>query len=227
MMKRISLIFTIALAAIVVTFTSCEQEPAPQFHFEYFGLQEGRYVIYDVVEVEHDDAIQIHETTTYQLKTVWGAEYIDNEGRSAREFKRYKRDTPTDPWVYTDLWTGVYDGIRAELTEENQRIIKLVLAPTLLKQWNANTFNTMPETDCYYRDIHDDTIINNVQFDSTLVVEIDEFISLIDTVHNYEIYAKDVGLIYKHFVDNHYQFSSSAVILGTEVYYTYVEHGME
>ncbi|MFT6503722.1 MAG: hypothetical protein ACJASQ_003860 [Crocinitomicaceae bacterium] len=227
MMKRINLIFTIVLAVTVVIFTSCNQDPAPQFHYEYFGLKEGRYVIYDVVEVEHDDAIQVHDTTSYQLKTVWGGEYIDNEGRTAREFKRYKRDTPNDPWVYTDLWTGIYDGIRAELTEENQRIIKLVFAPTLLKQWNANAYNIMGEKDCYYRDIHDDTMINNVQFDSTLVVEIDEFISLIDTVRNYEGYAKNVGLIYKHFVDNHYQFASSTVILGTEVYYTYVEHGME
>ena len=70
-------------------------------------------------------------------------------------------------------------------------------------------------------------MINNVQFDSTLVVEIDEFTSLTDTIRNYEGYAKNVGLIYKHFVDNYYQFASSTVILGTEVYYTYVEHGME
>ena len=227
MMKRINLIFTITLAVTTVALTSCNQDPTPQFYYEYFGLEEGRYVIYDVVEVEHDDAILVHETTVYQLKTVWGGEYIDNEGRTAREFRRYKRDTPSDPWVYTDLWTGVFDGIRAELTEENQRIVKLVFAPTLLKQWDANAYNVMGEKDCYYRDIHDDTIVNNVTFDSTLVVEIDEFTSLIDTVRNYERYAKDVGLIHKYYVDNHYQFASSTVILGTEVYYTYVEHGME
>ncbi|NRA11727.1 MAG: hypothetical protein HRT57_07220 [Crocinitomicaceae bacterium] len=227
MMRRINLLFTITLVVTAVIFTSCKQDPAPQFHYEYFGLKEGRYVIYDVVEVEHDDAIQVHETTTYQLKTVWGGEYIDNEGRSACEFRRYKRDTPADPWVYSDLWTGVYDGIRAELIEENQRIVKLVFAPTLLKQWDANAYNMIGERDCYYRDIHEDTIMNNVKFDSTLVVEIDEFVSLIDTVRNYEIYAKDVGLIYKHYVDNHYQFTTTNVILGTEIYYMYVEHGME
>ena len=227
MMRRINLLFTISLVVTIVAFTSCKKDLPPQFHYEYFGLKEGRYVIYDVVEIEHDDAINVHDTTKYQLKTVWGADYIDNEGRSAREFKRYKRDTPSGQWVYTDLWSGVYDGIRAELIEENQRIVKLVFAPTLLKEWDANAYNMMGELDCYYRDIHDEAIVNNTKFDSTLVVEIEDFSSLIDTVRNYELYAKNVGLIYKHTVDNHYQFSGTQVILGQEIYYTCVEHGME
>ena len=67
MMRRINLLFTITLVVTAVIFTSCKQDPAPQFHYEYFGLKEGRYVIYDVVEVEHDDAIQVHEPTPNQL----------------------------------------------------------------------------------------------------------------------------------------------------------------
>jgi hypothetical protein len=206
---------------------SCEQTPAPQFHFEYFGLEEGRYIIYDVLEVEHDEALLMHDTTRYQLKTVWGDEYIDNEGRSAREFTRYKRDSVNGVWVFSDLWTGVYDGIRAEMIEENQRIIKLVFAPTLAKEWNANAFNMLGDLPCYYRDIHDEATVNNVSFDSTLVVEIDEFESLIDTVNIYEMYAKNIGLIYSHHVDNHYQFGSTVVVNGIEIYYNYVEHGFE
>lgn len=227
MMRRINLLFSTAVLLTLVLITSCKQDPAPQFHFEYFGLEEGRAVIYDVVEIDHDQAIGMHDTTRYQLKTVWGNTYIDNEGRSAREYIRYTRPTSTDLWVLSDLWTGVYDGIRAELMEENQRTIKLVFAPTLSKQWNANAYNLGTELDCYYRDIHKDTVINGHSFDSTLVVEIDQFSSLIDTVKIYEMYAKNVGLIYKYHVDNHYQFGSNVVVNGKEIYYTYVWHGYE
>ena len=129
--------------------------------------------------------------------------------------------------MFSDLWSGVYDGIRAELIEENQRVIKLVFAPTLSKQWNSNAYNLYEETDSYYRDIHKDTIINNYKFDSTLVVEIETFFSLIDTIQHYEMYSKNVGLIYKHDVDNHYQFGSPVVEKGKELYYTYVSHGYE
>lgn len=227
MMRRINLLFTIAVAFTLVMISSCKPDPAPNFHFEYFGLEQGRYVIYDVVEIDHDEAIGVHDTIRYQLKTVWGQEYIDNQGRTAREFHRYTRDTVGASWVYSDLWTGVYDGIRAEMMEENQRTIKLVFAPTLSKQWNANAYNTGEELDCYYRDIHQDTIINGYSFDSTLVVEIDQFNSHIDTVRKYEMYAKNVGLIYKHFIDNHYQFAGPEVITGKEIYYTYSSHGFE
>ena len=41
----------------------------------------------------HDDASNIHDTTIYQLKTYIGQDYIDNQGRTAKEFKRFKRNT--------------------------------------------------------------------------------------------------------------------------------------
>jgi hypothetical protein len=74
MMRRINQRVIYALTAVLVVLSACKQDPPPKFHFEYFGLEEGRFVIYDVVEVDHDDAIGIHDTTTYQLKTVWGGD---------------------------------------------------------------------------------------------------------------------------------------------------------
>ena len=212
---------------IVLTMIGCKKNDPVNFHREYFGLNEGRYVIYDVMDIIHDADLNQHDTSYYQLKTVWRDTIIDNEGRVAQEFHRYTRLTPSDPWVIVDVWTGIIDGIRAELVEENQRKVKLVFAPTLSKQWDANAYNMLGELDCYYRNIHQDTTINGVALDSTLIVEQDEFTSLIDTVRMYEVYKKYVGLVYKHFKDNHYQFGSSEVVEGTESYYQFVSSGYE
>ena len=225
-MKIIQKYFPLLVVLITLS-TGCKKEPLPLFHREYFGLSEGKYVIYDVMEITHDQALLQHDTVNYQLKTIWGEIYIDNEGREAREFLRYTRQSSSDVWVLKDLWTGIIDGIRAELTEENQRTVKLVFAPTLSKEWDANAYNPSAELECYYRDIHADTVINSTKIDSTLVVEQDDFVSLIDTVRMYEMYAKDIGLVYKHFKDNHYQFSSSEVVNGRELYYEYVSSGIE
>jgi hypothetical protein len=206
---------------------ACKKSPKPVFHEEYFGLTPGRYVIYDVREILHDQALAKHDTLYYQLKTVWGTTYIDNEGREANEYYRYKRVLESDPWVLKDTWTGLIDGVRAELIEENQRRIKLVFAPTLNKFWNENAYNNGSVYDCYYRDIHSDTLINGHQIDSTLVVEQVDFTSLIDTVRKYEMYSKNIGLIYKHSIDNHYQFSSNEVVDGHEIIYTYNSAGFE
>ncbi|GAB5417786.1 MAG: hypothetical protein Crog4KO_24650 [Crocinitomicaceae bacterium] len=218
----------LGILLLVAVLFSCKKEGAPLFHREYFGLETGRYVIYNVTEITHDTALNpAHDTVTYQLKTVWEAEYIDNQGRSASEFRRYKRSTDTDPWVLSDIWTGIHDGVRAELIEENQRVVKLVFAPTLSKDWDINAYNTMTEMDAYYSDVHVDTTINGVLFDSTVVVDQEDYSSLIDTVRMFEVYAKHVGLIRKYSKNNLYNFADAEPQEGREVYYEYVEHGFE
>ena len=220
--------FSILLLSIVLF--SCKKNPVPDFYHEYFGMKQGRYVIYDVIEIVHDDALNQHDTSIYQLKTVWADIYIDNEGREAREFKRSVRPTENDPWVEQDIWTGIIDGIRAELVEENQRVVKLVFAPTLNKEWDANAYNLSGEQTCFYRDIHGDTIIDNVEYEQTLVVEQDQFNSFIDSVHRYDMYAADIGLIFKYERDLHYQINQQSQLYlneGTERYYRIVSTGFE
>lgn len=222
--------YYISFIFLFATLASCDPNPAPEFHHEYFGLEEGRYVIYDVTEMVHDDGLNLHDTTIYQLKTVWADTFVDNENRTAREFHRYVRPTENDPWVLQDIWYGIIDGIRAELVEENQRVVKLVFAPTQNKIWDANAYNQDEERLCTYRDIHGDTLIDNAAFDPTLVVEQDPFYSLIDSVRRYEMYAKGVGLIYKYDRDLHYQINAQSQIYlneGTEKYYRFVSTGIE
>lgn len=225
MMLRKSHILLLLILALV--FVACKKQKPVNFHYEYFGLEPGRFVVYNVLEIEHDKALAQHDTLYYQLKTVWGDTVIDNEGRIAREFLRYKRPDASSNWQITDVWTGIIDGIRAELVEENQRVVKLVFSPSINKSWDANNYNMLGEMMCYYNDIHDDYTLNGVEFDSTLIVEQADFTSLIDTVRKYEVYKKGVGLLHKHLKDNHYQFGSPEVNKGKELYLTFLSSGIE
>ncbi|MCH2224399.1 MAG: hypothetical protein MK066_06475 [Crocinitomicaceae bacterium] len=210
---------------------SCKKTSKPNYHFDYFGLTKGRYVIYDVVEINHDDALGMHDTAYYQLKTYWADTFVDNEGRIANEFWRYTRSTSTDAWVLKDVWTGIIDGVRAEMVEENQRMIKLLFAPTYQKVWNSNVYNMFEETETYYTDVHGDTSINGVDFDSVLVVDQFHTNSLIDTTQFMEYYAKDVGLISKKYRNLNFQIDASSGVIyldsGIEIFYNYVEDGFE
>jgi len=213
--------------ALSLGFTGCKQDDPPKFHFEYFGLQEGRFVVYDVVEIFHDEAQQQHDTTRYQMKTVWADVYIDNEGREGREYIIYKRDSDLLPWGLTDVWHGVYDGIRGELIEENQRKVKLVFAPTSAKEWDANAYNIDTYQECFYRDVHRDTTLNGVFLDSTLVVEMESEQNQVNDFRIYEVYQKHVGLVYKHYKRNVRIFGTSVVNNGSELYMTYLTSGFE
>lgn len=219
------IVFTLLVIA------SCKKGPSPQpqFHYEYFDLSHGRYVDYDVIEIQHDATLAVkHDTLRYQLRTLIGDTVIDNEGRVARKFIRFKRDNSSLPWVQTDIWTAILDQGRAELIEENQRVIKLVFAPTLTKEWNPNAFNMFDEMEAYYKDIHDETTVGGLSFDSTLIVELDTFISLIDYRRKYEVYAKGIGLVKKYWKDlTISNFDTLNVQFGVEQFYTISGYGFQ
>ena len=226
-MRLFKLYPVLILIFTFIGFLSCKKTTAPDFHYGYFGYEQGRYVIYDVLDITHStEAIIEHDTLRYQLKTYWGDIYIDNEGREGKEFIRYFRNSSADAWALTDVYYGLYDGIRAELVEENQRRVKLVFAPTLSKEWDANAYNLDEVLDCYYDEIHQSYDVNGCSFDSTLIVEQADEGNGIDTIRKYEVYAKDVGLIYKHSKVNDYQFQTTPQD-GKEYYLTYVSHGFE
>ncbi len=227
-MKTFKLYTILISGLLILVLLGCKKsEPVPSMHYEYFGMEKGRYIVYDVTEIDHEEAFQIHDTIHYQLKTVWDQPYIDNEGRTACEFHRLKRDDASQEWVPTDIWTGIIDDARrAELIEENQRRIKLVFAPSSEKIWDANAYNTLGEQESYYEDIHKSATVGGTYFDSTLTVEQGEELNLVWDIRIYEKYAKGVGMIEWYYKVNNYQLSDT-VYLGKEIYYTFVTTGIE
>jgi hypothetical protein len=222
----------VALSSLLVPFFfSCSKDKPVVFDQQngYFGLIPGRYVDYNVMEISHAaDQSNPHDTLRYQLRTVIGDTITDNEGRVARKYFRFKRNDDSDNWIQTDVWTAIIVDRRAELIEENQRMIKLVFEPTESKEWNLNAFNMNGELMAYYRDIHKSKQIGMMTFDSTLVVEQEDFLSLIDYRRKYEVYAKNVGLIRKYFKDLKINgFDTLKVNSGTELFYECIGFGYQ
>lgn len=228
MNKRL-LVFVYSSALLLLIGFSCKKKTStPKFHFDYFPMEQGMYVIYDVTEIHHDNALDVHDTNRYLLKTLIGDTIIDNSGRIARIFERSIFDSLTSQFKPKDLWTCIIDQYRAELVEENQRIIKLVFAPTRYKEWDQNAFNMYPTTKAYYEEVHKPLNVGALAFDSTVRVEEDSVFNLVQYIRKYEVYAKGVGLVKKHFQELKIEnFNKSNPITGIELFYTIIEHGKE
>ncbi len=230
-MKKIRLHYLLFLIpTLVFIFVACKKKEATtiKMHYNYYGLLPGKYIIYDVKEMYHDDTSDIHDTTIYQLKTHIGSDYIDNQGRTAKEFKRFKRNSTSEPWILSDVWTTIIDEYKAELVEENQRIVKLVFSTSSDKIWNPNMFNMNEPLEYNYTNLHKPFSTNNITFDSTLTVDQGSFTSMIDSQRMYEVYATNIGLVskvYKKLVIAN--FDSTNVKKGSEIYYNFVSHGFE
>jgi hypothetical protein len=224
------LIFSFFILVSFFSLQSCEKDVSKiDFHVEYFGLSKGKFIEYEVTEIKHDinAAIQ-HDTTKYFLKTVVGDTIKDNSGRLCYTFLRYTRANNLLNWELKDIWTAITIDNRAELIEENQRIVKLVFSPQVGKSWNPNSFNAFAAEEWYYADVHQSKFLNNANFDSTLTVEQDDFFSMIDRKKKHEVYAKGVGLVHKYYKDlKIIGFDTMNVQSGSEIYYAYLNHGVE
>jgi len=130
--------------------------------------------------------------------------------------------------VIQDIWTQKRTASTAEVVGENDRFIKLVFAIAYNRNWNGNALNNETALECYYEDIYRPYDLNGTVYDSTVRVEKENFISFIDYRRDYEIYARNIGLIksvYKNLqIDNQ---DTLVILKGPELYYSLVEVGVE
>ncbi len=216
-----------SIVFIILISLGCKKENTPNFHYDYYPLSKGRFVTYSVREIIINDQLLQDDTLNYFIKTVIGDTMTDNEGRIARRFERYFRDSVNHPWVLKDSWTTIIADGRAELVEENQRTIKLVFSPSKYKEWNCNAYNPLDVLDCYYREIHKPASINGFSFDSTITVEQDDYTNKIVYRRKYEQYAKGVGMYYKQFTDFNLELNTTNVTKGYEIILRLIDYGQQ
>lgn len=204
-------------------FSSCNKEgEAEDFHYDYFPVEIGTYVVYDVHQIIYD---LNSSDERFQIKEVIESEFEDNLGRPSLRIERYKRDSAGDDWKIKDIWYATRTNSQAEKIEENERYVKMVFPVRDYQEWDGNVYNTQSEWLYYYDSIGNSRSINGLSFNETVKVVQRENFNLIEEEFAYEIYAKGVGLIYKELIDVDYSDPSNKT--GIELYQTVIEYGKE
>lgn len=227
-MKKLTFLF---LTVLMVSLVGCKKEANDiDFGFEYFPLEEGHFVEYEVMEVFHDkDLNPKHDTIRYRLKTVIGEDVLDNLGRNAKKYFRYSYTLNSGELLDQRVWITLIDeNKRGEVVEENQRKIRLVFAVKDNKEWNVNAYNSQDANTVYYTDVNQSQTINGFHFEETAQVVYDDFLSLVDYKKMHEVYAKGVGLVERSFKNLTIQnFDTTQINKGTEVHYKLLNYGVE
>lgn len=226
-MKR-KLIFCVSIISLIVSFSSCKKEddePA-KFYYNYFPDQVGKWVQYDIMEINRDDISAVNDTTLYQLKEIIESTFIDNQGRPSLRIERYWRTADSLPWTIKDIWYSTRTTTKAEKIEEDHRFLKMVFAVTSDKRWDGNIYNTLGEQEYKYENIHEPLTIGNLSFDSTVTVNQRDESNFIEISTAYEIFATNIGLIKKE--DIYYYISyvnSQPKYVGYTFYQTVTAYG--
>jgi hypothetical protein len=196
----------IILSFITLTFiffTSCKKEVVPEhidFGYTYFPVNISHYIIYDADSIVYNDFTGTVDTFSFEVKHYFESEFIDNSGRTCQRIEIYKRNNDTLPWQIKHVWHSIRTEYTAEVVEENIRYIKLSFPVKKFKKWNGNAYNTEGEQIYKYISVDEPYANKYLYFDSTLTVLQKDDSTLINTDYAAEIYARNIGLVYKKYL---------------------------
>lgn len=193
----------------------------------YFPINKNYAITYRYDSTSYNGINNEKTNNTYFVRDVLDSSITDNLGKISFVFKRSIRNKlDTTKWELLTTYRVSIDSNAIYLTENNLRFIKLVNPIREGYTWNGNSFiNTNENTglDFYegweytYGKPSEPITINNIPFASSLTV-----FQKNDTIGNpsdrkqyssilfsKEIYAKEVGLIYKEFLNETWQPANS------------------
>ena len=220
-----------SILLVIITLSSCKKNTNDGiiYGYEYFPITEGNYVVYDVLDVFHDEVlIPAHDSTRYQVKEVIGETEVDGHGEEYQKLRRYHRANDTLTWTLQDVWTIKRTSRNAEMLEENQRVVKMAFAISYDQFWDCNALNPFDKEECYYSRIYQPFSIPAYDFDSTVRVERQDFSTYIEYIRSFDVYAPRIGLIHSTRKDIRINNGDTLdVAYGTELFYTAIEWGQE
>lgn len=207
---------------------SCKKSDTdvPDFGYDYYPVIQGKYVIYDVVELIYNDFAMSVDTNIYKLKEQIDSADTDLEGRTIFHLKRYTRISDTLEWKLSENWTFYKGKDRLEINESNLTFVKMTFPLRRSGTWDGNALNSLdPET---YTILDLDLLskIGLKVFDRTLRINHRSKVNLIEKRVEEEVYAIGVGLVELIDTDLTYDVDGN-IKSGRKYEQTYIEHGIE
>ncbi len=171
--------------------------------FSFFPTQTGFWMEYEVDSIVHYDSDDFFDLDTaigvfhFYVREEFDLPYINGENQTTSVINRYRRESDTLPWTYMNKWTANVNSHSAQKVEDNVRFVRLSFPVKSNASWNGNAYNFFSEEEYSYEDLYEPVVLGSLQFDSTITVLQNDFLSRINRIYKKEIYAAHAGMIYK------------------------------
>ncbi len=197
-MRLFRFVYPIALASLSMLLWTCQSTTTtlPPSDTTFFPLETGKAAIFDVTEVQYAIGAQ-PQTTIYQLKETVGPTYTDLSGRTAYRLFRYRRSTAMQVWQADSVWSARLDANRAIRTESGNDYVKFVFPAVNGTAWNGNLYNNIGSDQYQLQQVDQPYVGQNQTFDQTATVVQQNDSTLVSLNKRTEIYARQVGLVYR------------------------------
>jgi hypothetical protein len=165
----------------------------------YFPLDTGSYRIYDVERIEYVFSGD-NDTSRFFMKEVVADTFASLAGETAFRIERFVSESLKGDYQLDSVWVAYNNLSQAVLIENNIPFIKLVFPVREGLKWDGNSLNAMEEDTYEMIELNRPFALSDtLNFDKTLQVvqEVDDD-HLIRSENRFEIYAENIGLIYKN-----------------------------
>lgn len=168
-----------------------------QKDLQYFPLNMGSYLEYEVQYIFWDDFAETVDTSNYILRELIESKVTNFSGDTLYRIEQYAKSHPDSGWSVPHI---MYAGIRENYVykvEDNINYVKIILPVRENEKWNGNAYNSLPNQECQYLSVGKpfSFLLNN--FEKVVHVLQEDNQTLINQDFEEEMYAFDVGLIYK------------------------------
>lgn len=244
MIKK-SLPFLLLAFTLTVAMFSCKKpddRPAPpQATQEYYPLEIGKWVIYDVDSTIWDDTFCVKRFYNYQVKHIVADTFTDNIGRPSYRVETYIRKRVENDWTAHHVFYVTNTEVTLEMIHDQFRFIKLVFPVSEGTTWKGNNYILTKDParsfydnwDYSYRKVGDIFNTGLKVFDNTITVEHrDDAISdpevfpdvYAERTSSREVYASGVGMIYREYFRWTYDPTTTKCRKGNGVVMRAVDH---
>lgn len=205
-----ALTFTFIATLCVLGLGSCVHEDDDQNlnldpGYAYFPIDIGHYVIYKADSIWHDnpteDAPGVHDTSAYLIKELIESEFQDASGNMSLRLERFKRNSEDEPWNLVDVWFQSRNSLNAQKVEENVRFVKMGFPISSTSSWDGNALNIRDRWTYRYDSLYVDRTYNDADYPRTVRVLQRNNKNFVEDQLAYEIYAPEVGLVYRYHRD--------------------------
>lgn len=246
-MKKILTIIVIACA-----FASCKKKSEDLQITpisDYAPMAKGKYITYDLDSTVFASFGTVMEHHLYQVKYEVSDSITDILGRKAFRITRYIRTLPSGTFAPDNTFQAVNTGNNFEFTENNLRFLKLVLPIKEGGTWKGNSAidvtslgsdqQYLYDWDYTYSGVGQPAHVGSADIAETVTVNqrddsfnlpvvlpgpgVSNPTNIASRDFSQEIYAKNIGLVYKDFLHWEYQLAFNGYV-GYGVKLTMVDH---
>lgn len=188
--------------------------PVPEDGFEYFPLEVGKLVEYQVDSILYDPVAGgqvIIDTNTVFVREEIVEVFLGANNDSIYRIERFERPNDTTAWTLQTVWSAYRDQREAIRVEENLKFLKLRFPVRKFDSWEIGTYaptdfivTVEGETLEMFKgwlptviDIDTTLMLPNGITTDAIQVELANIENLIEKRFGLERYAKNIGLVYK------------------------------